>query len=726
MLRTTETFSSKNNFDMKKALLITVFCLASLSMRADEGMWMINLINSALEKKMQERGLELAAGEIYNADAPGTTISDAVVSLEFSCTGSMISENGLLITNHHCAYGDIYSLSTPEHNYLEEGFWAMTDDKEACIPGKQALFLKKVIDVTDEIAEIRDSLENTGIQFGNRKLFHIIETKYSNETGLEAIASSMWSDTKYYLALYQVYKDVRLVAAPPESIGDFGGETDNWEWPQHKGDFAIYRIYTAPDGSAAEYSPENVPLHPVKTLKISLDGYKPGDYSMIIGFPGHTSRYSNSAKIAYEQNLNMPIAAEVQGEILDIMDGWMNADPIVRLKYSNYYFGIGNVQELEEGRTRCFKRFGVQVRQEAVEKELQEWLDAAEDIPAGWKTVIPDLKAAYDAQEELQRNVHWYRETTIRGPRVAATAIRMHSKVKEADRTHIMRHYDNLDMRVERDIFRYCVEKFYTHIDSSYLGPFQKTLLEEFPARDGSMADFDAITARLWDNSFLSDTTRLRAVLEADCDGEDYYKDSLYRFFVDISIQDLNRQINEAQGEESINHLEKEYTRALYRMREDKGEVQYPDANSTMRLTYGQVGGVEPFDGVLCSYRTTAAGILEKYDPQDYEFCIDDRQKSLVEEGNWGKWAADPEENIMHINFLTDNDITGGNSGSPVLNSRGELIGLAFDGNKESLAGDVAYVNGYNKCVCVDIRYVLWILDRYAGMERIIDELHLN
>ncbi len=706
--------------------MILCFCLAGVTLRADEGMWMINLINSALEKKMQERGLELAAGEIYNADAPGAAISDAVVSLEFSCTGSMISDNGLMITNHHCAYGDVYDLSTPEHNYLEEGFWAMTDDMEINIPHKKVLFLKKVLDVTDEVAELRDSLEKTGTAFGFRRLSHIIETKYSAETGLEAIASSMWSGTKYYLALYQVYNDVRLVAAPPVSIAAFGGDIDNWEWPQHKGDFALYRIYTAPDGSPAEYSEDNVPLHPTKILNISLGGYKPGDYTMIIGFPGRTSRYSNSAKINYEQELSLPIYVEAQGAAMEIMNKWMNSEADVRLKYSDYYFGLSNAQELYGGRVKCFKRFGVQAGKEAVEEELQEWLDAAEGIPTEWKTVIPDLKAAYAAQEDIQRNTHWYRETLVRGSRATTTATRMHSKVEENSWPHILRPYKNLDMRVEKDIFRYCVEAFYTHVDAAYLGPFQKALLEEFPAADGSLADFDALVSRLWDNSFITDTTRLKAVLESGCDVEEYYKDSLYHFLRDISIQDLNRKITAAQGDRSITELEKDYTRALYRMREDKGEVQYPDANSTMRLTYGTVGSVEPFDGVLCSYHTTSDGILEKFDPQTYDFALDERQKALLEGRDWGKWAADPSDNIMYVDFLTDNDITGGNSGSPVLNSRGELIGLAFDGNKESLAGDAAYVNAYNKCVCVDVRYVLWILDKYAGMGRIIEELHLN
>lgn len=270
-----------NNY--KKLMLFALTALlGSFSAKADEGMWMIHAIDAALEKKMQERGLELSAGEIYNADAEGATIADAVVSMEFGCTGSIISDNGLLITNHHCAYSDIHRLSTPDHNYLEEGFWAMRSDEEVSINGKSVYFLKRVLDVTDEVNEIKSRTDMTGRPMGMRKLSYQLETKYRNDTGLEAWLASMWDGSKYYMALYEVYGDVRLVAAPPVSSAAFGGDIDNWEWPQHKCDFAMYRVYTAPDGSPADFSKENVPMKPKAKLKISLDGYKDGDYTMII------------------------------------------------------------------------------------------------------------------------------------------------------------------------------------------------------------------------------------------------------------------------------------------------------------------------------------------------------------------------------------------------------------------------------------------------------------
>ena len=268
-----------------KYLYLIVFLAFSFSLHADEGMWMINAINEALEKKMQERGLALSAEEIYNAEAEGASLSDAVVSLDFGCTGSMISRQGLLITNHHCAYSDVHSISTPDHNFLEDGFWAMKSSEETNIPGKKGWFLKTVIDVTDEVNAMLAEAEAEGRHLGFRKLSWELEKKYKAATGYEASLASMWAGSQYWLSLYEVYSDVRLVAAPPVSFAAFGGDIDNWEWPQHKCDFALYRIYTAPDGSPADYSPENVPLVPSAVLYISLDGYRPGDFTMVIGYP---------------------------------------------------------------------------------------------------------------------------------------------------------------------------------------------------------------------------------------------------------------------------------------------------------------------------------------------------------------------------------------------------------------------------------------------------------
>lgn len=746
------------------AICLLAAVLGSQKASADEGMWLIHTINAALEKNMKARGLELSANEIYNADAPGASVADAVVSMEFGCTGSMISKNGLLITNHHCAYGDVHALSTPEHNYLEEGFWAMKSDEEINIKGKSVWYLKKVIDVTEEVEKMKREHEAEGKVLGGRKLSYLMEKKYSENTDLETWFASMWSGSKYYIAYYKVYRDVRLVAAPPVSSAAYGGDIDNWEWPQHKCDFALYRVYTAPDGSPAEYSEDNIPMKPERILPISLEGYKEGDYTMIIGYPGSTNRYSSSFETHFNETLKLPISNEFRGAQMDIINKWMNADADIRLKYSDYFFGLSNVQELYSGQVLCYGRFGVAERKAKIERELQEWIDADPERKAKWGELLPRLEKVYNDIRPDERNIAYYRETLIRGTRITRVvgkvrqfrdeilkmnnikskkSVKMVNGVAQVEievnpaeevccntykftgndvpekQKALLKEYEPIDLRLEKDLFFYAAQGFLENVTSDMIGPYHRELLEKF---DG---DYDAIASYVWDNSFLTDTERLEKFLAEEHTVAEYCADPFFRFFDDVRILDFNRKITEAEGEYRRSDLDKAFTHALYQMRLDKGIPQYPDANSTMRITYGTVGPVEPYDGIYCDWKSTAKGILEKYNPNSYEFNLDERQLKLYKESDWGRWGCDPDGKTMYVNFLTDNDITGGNSGSPVMNSKGELIGLAFDGNKESLANDMMCIEGYDKCVCVDIRFILWTLDKYAGMSYIIDELGL-
>lgn len=755
----------------KRLCFILMFLLSGTSVvLADEGMWMVNAIDAALEKKMQERGLLVSAKEIYDADAEGATLADAVVSLDFGCTGSIISGSGLLITNHHCAYSDIYSLSTPGHNLLEEGFWAMQSSEERPIPGKKAWFLKKVLDVTDEVKGMLSDAETQGKPLGFRKLSWTIERRYAESTGYEASLGSMWDGTRYYIALYEVYSDVRLVAAPPVSIAAFGGDIDNWEWPQHKCDFALYRVYSAPDGSPAGYSPENVPLRPSAVLDVSLDGYAPGDFTMVIGYPGSTDRYSSSFKVDFKENVTLPVMTSIRGEQMKIIDRWMNRDPAVRLMYSDYYFSLSNVQELNAGEAQCYRRFRVADRKRDLEERMRLWIGGDDSLKMKWGGLLDSLAAKYAAVEDIERNISIYRETIVRGTRLSRANFRLgllKNEVLKGQRITphraidtcppspeeirccrdyrftgrdyhsvkdlLLKDYRELDMRVERDLFRYAIEKYYDSFDRALWGEYQKGLYDRH-CPDGLSCDFDAIASYIWDSSFMTDTARLHKFISEPHTVDEYLADPFYRFMQDVSISSLNELSSEVEGKPTLLALDKEYTHALYGMRMSEGEPQYPDANSTMRVTYGTVGPVEPYDGVICSWRSTTAGILEKYAPDTYEFTLGERQRTLLEEADWGTWFNGGPESAceaahsggrppMYVDFLTDNDITGGNSGSPVLNAEGKLIGLAFDGNKESLASDSWYTPGYNKCVCVDIRFVLWTLDRYAGMTRIIDEI---
>ncbi len=655
---------------MKRILLIATLLLSSFSSFADEGMWMINTIDRMLEKRMKATGLKLDGKMIY--DEEKESLSDAVVALAFSCTGSMISPDGLMITNHHCAYSDIHALSTLDHNYLEDGFWAMNRADELPVKGQAIYFLKKVFDVTGEVMRLRDSLDVAHHPMAMRRVYKLMEDKYATfyPGQGELICSSYYNGNQYYMALYQVYRDVRLVAAPPVCIASFGGDTDNWEWPQHKGDFAIYRIYTAPDGSPAEYAPENVPLHPKKILKIAQNGLKDGDFTMVIGYPGRTNRFASSYAVEEIVQVQNPIQAQFRMDQMKILDKWMNEEADIRLKYADRYFGLSNVQEIREGEIYCYNRFGVVEAKRAEEQQLQKWL--------GNSDLIYRLGQKYEDEAGINQQIVYFQETLVRGTNLHRYA----NALSRGDTALAQKELKSLDMRVERDLLRYSLRQFYKYVHREYWGEY----LTQVYDRCGG--DVDAI---------------LRDVFEGG-----HIRDAL----ISCRITGFNEKRDKIEAGESKNDLERQYKNAVYQMKQAKHQLMYPDANSTMRITYGKVRAIQPRDAVSLASKTSTAGILEKYDPDDYEFTLKPEVRELLE-----KHPGVP------VNFLTDNDITGGNSGSPVLNAKGELVGLAFDGNKESLAGDTYFVDAMNRCICVDIRYVLWLLREYAHADTLLSEI---
>lgn len=699
---------------------------------------MVNLLEKGLVTKMKKAGLKLPANVIYDESA--VSISDAIVSLDFGCTGSMISKEGLLITNHHCAYSDVHSISTSEHNYLEDGFWAFSREEEVPIPGKGVYFLKKVIDVTDEVAELKAEKLKEGKPFGSRKLYYTMEKRHSELSGMEASMASMWKGEKYYMFLYVVYTDVRLVAAPPVSIAAFGGDTDNWEWPQHKGDFALYRIYADKDGKPAKYSADNVPLVPERSLTISTKGVKKGDFTMIMGYPGSTDRYISSFGVNHTEKAINPIITTIQKECLNIMDKWMISDPQIRLKYSDRYFSISNVQELREGECLTFRRYGVVKLNQKKEKELQEWIDSNPERKAKWGNLLSDMKSLYSDLEWIEKQIQYYRETLVNSTQLYMLPIRFSNSMdnliprkQQSDEMKIVfanspsfdknikEVLSNLDLRLEKDILSYVVPLFFKTVDSQFWG---EGITDLYNSYNGNIS---ALVEGAWNTSIFSDLDRMYTFAKEEHSIAEFKNDPLYKLLYSSGIIRFNlyrKQIEEKHNS-SVALLEKYYTNAMYEMNLEKGRVQSPDANSTMRITYGNVGPINPTDGIYCSEYSTSKGILDKYNPDDYEFSLKDKQLALIQNKDWGRWA-DKNTGTMHINFLSNNDITGGNSGSPVMNAKGELVGLAFDGNKESLCSNAYFHPQMNKCVNVDIRYVLWILEKYAGMDYIFKELTLN
>lgn len=652
---------------MRKWLLTIALGLCILpGAQADEGMWLIQALDKALEKNMKARGLKLSAREIYNEEAGG--ISDAVVSLGFYCTGSMISGDGLLITNHHCAYSDVVALSTPERNYLETGFFALSRAEEIPVPGKEFFFLRRVLDVTDEVSALKEELKAAGKPFGSRRISSVMEKKYSEESGLEAGLQGMWAGEKYYMCLYSKYTDIRLVGAPPVQVAAFGGDEDNWEWPQHKADFAIYRIYE-----------NGEPLHPRRHLRISQKGYKEGSFAMVIGYPGRTQRYMSAAEMDQTINVERPVVNRLRSRQMEIIRRWMDLDPGVRYKYSDAFFSLSNVAELQEGEYDCVHRFRTIENRRAFEAGMPD------------KELLEQLDKEVSATSDIELQKVYYRETLVRGLIISRYLMRMGSA---KDTVHCRKALNQAlaetDPRVERELLRFSVEEFFTHIKPEFLPEFHRGLFERFGSDYTAMADW------LWDSSCVS-TGSLNIK-----------EDPLYRYVRDLSIVTLNEAENHVADPLE---LHRDYVRARYRHLSALGIPQYPDANSTMRLTYGRVQPMKPRDGVYTHWQSTAAGLRQKYSVTNYDFHYPDAFRD----------ALPPAD--FPVNFLTDLDITGGNSGSPVLNARGELIGLAFDGNKESLASNFESVPGYNMCVCVDIRYVLWILEHYAHQDYVLQEL---
>lgn len=718
---------------MKRLLLLlsaAVLCLGDV--RADEGMWLVNMLGR-IYPEMRAKGLKLKVDDIFSLEHPA--LCDAVVAVDGGMgTGSMISERGLIITNHHVAYSDICALSTPENNYLEDGFWARTASEELPVKGKTVMFLRDVTDVTGEAVALRDSMKAAGRWniMGSRRLAADIEKRHER-SGYEAACVAMWGGEVYLLFYYEVYRDVRLVGAPPVRIGAFGGETDNWGWPQHKGDFALYRVYADSDGRPADYSPSNVPLKPRKVLKIASRGVHEGDYTMIIGFPGRTRRYGSPLAVEEKLIMKNPIVESCRHERMEIIRRHMDSDSTVRMAYSDSYFNLSNYADFARWENICLRRYDVQAHREREAEDIYRWIAADPERQREYGDLAGDMKRIYAARRNAATVLTWYQESWLgpvrtvivanrlasslsRTDRSAADSLRIGSKERTTAAAGLEMLKSNYDMETERELFIRCGSNFLREVPRDMWG---KWLSDCYDRYNG---DGERLLGECFDGSFCRSAETYEAFFADDHTIAEVLADPLVAMTASIGVQPFTNAVRIAEHKAggSADEIEASYRKALYHLREDSGKAQYPDANSTMRLTYGRVCGLTPSDAVHYDARSTVAGYPEKYQPDNYDFRPDSRIAELSAARDWGRWG---EKGQMYVDFLSDNDITGCNSGSPVLNGRGELVGLAFDGNRESMAGDLWFHPELARTVSVDIRYVMWLVEKYAGADYLLSEM---
>jgi hypothetical protein len=712
---------------MKKLfyILISFMMLMSTNLKADEGMWIPLLVDRLNYVDMQEMGLNLTAEEIYSIN--NSSLKDAIVIFGGGCTGEIISDEGLLITNHHCGYGTIQSHSTVEHDYLSDGFWAMSREEELKNPGLSVRFLVSIADMSERVlSALNDDMTEEERSKKVNEISDEIEAEAKEGTHYTASVRSFFKGNEYYLFVYEIFKDVRLVGAPPSSIGKYGADTDNWMWPRHTGDFSMFRVYTAPDGSPAAYAEENIPLKPKHFLPVSAKGVKQGDFAMILGYPGGTDRYLTSygVKLAVDES-NMTIV-KIRAEKLVIMREGMDADDAVRIQYASKYAGTANYWKYFIGQTKGLKRLKVYDKKVETEVRFTKWVNAKQERKDKYGHALPDIEKAYDILRTYNLSRWYYREAISRGSEILGFAGRFGSlrKLMEEDaeqekidktikslRSYADRFFKNYNATIDQNLLAAMMQMYYLNVPADQ----QPEMLKKLADKNGG--DFTEWAAMVFEKSIFSSPEKVYAFLD-DPKEKTIAKDPAYKTI--RAFSDNYKILNEKMAVSNDYQVRgnRLFMAGLREMDADK--VFYPDANFTMRLTYGSVLEYYPADAVRYEYFTTLDGVMEKEDPDNWEFVVPEKLKELYNNKDYGIYG---DGDTMPVCFLTNHDITGGNSGSPVINADGHLIGLAFDGNWEAMSGDIAFEPALQRTINVDIRYVLFIIDKYAGAQNIIDEL---
>ena len=684
-------------------LLALAVLFGTMPVKADEGMWLLPLLEKLNIKKMQEMGCKLSAEDIYSIN--NSSLKDAIVHFGGGCTGEIVSDKGLLFTNHHCGYGAIQKLSSVEHDYLKDGYWAKNLSEELPAQGLSVTFIDKFVDVTERLNKAVAKAKNEADykKRWDKEVEKIKAEATKADPTLTARVTSFYNDNMYLLITSRTFKDIRFVGAPPSSIGKFGADTDNWMWPRHTGDFSVFRVYADKNNNPAEYSEDNVPYTPKQSLKISLKGVKENDYAMIIGFPGRTTRFMTSEEAKETQNITNAIGIYVRGEKQKIWMADMEADPKVRIQYSSKYSGSSNGWKKSIGMNETFGKLNVVERRAAEEKAFNEWVAADPKRVEKYGNAVETInKAVKDRAEYAYVNKYLTESVSnielVRAPMMAKRPGGLKSFFKD------------YSVETDRKLAKKMIAIYKENVAPEYHPAFFATIDSEF---GGSI---DAFVDNMFETSAYTSQEKYDAAVAA---GTDLSKDITETMSADIrAISDKVRP-EMMKSNAIISKGKKAYVAGNLEMMGDN--AAYPDANSTMRLTYSKVLPYSPKDAVIYDYVTTLDGVMAKEDPDNWEFVVPEKLKTLWKNKDFGPYAL--ENGKMPVCFLCNGDITGGNSGSPVLNDKGELIGLAFDGNWEAMSGDVIFEPSLQRCINVDVRYVLFIIDKYGDAGYLLDEM---
>ena len=701
---------------------------AILGARADEGMWLLQMMEEQyLVEQMKKQGLQLEAADLYNASAP--SIKDAVGIFGGGCTGEIISPEGLILTNHHCGYGAIQQHSSVEHDYLTDGFWAMTRAEELPTPGLEFTFVEKIVDVTSKVNAL---IENDSISVNESLSYAFLDkmareelqqSEYDGVPGVEALVRPFYAGNRYYLFFLKVYSDVRMVAAPPSSIGKFGGETDNWMWPRHTGDFSMFRIYADSLGNPALYSEDNVPLKTPKHLSISIRGLQEGDYAMVMGFPGSTQRFLTRSEIQERMDCQNTPRIQVREARQEVLKKEMAASDKVRIQYAGKYASSSNYWKNSIGMNKAI--VDNKVREAKSEQEARFAQFAAEKGNEEYANVVAQIDEVIAESSPVTYLRMAFTETFMMGIEFGAPYKVMDSlkvAIKAKDKEAIERwgnqlrqsyaqiHNKDYDHEVDRKVAK-ALFALYKEMGLD-LPAFYETIEKDYKG------DIDRYVDAMYDNSITANEQNLEKFLKKptlkaiDKDLAVAFSRGKWEMYNEISAKAVPVR-------EKLQQLHKTYVRGLCEMYAPTPKA--PDANFTLRLTYGTVKPYSPKNGVSYDYYTTLEGVMEKEDATNPEFVVPEKLKQLYAAKDYGRYAL--SDGRLPVNFITTNDITGGNSGSPVMNAHGELIGSAFDGNWESLSGDINFDNDKQRCIVVDIRYVLFVLEKLGGCKHLIDEM---